>query len=217
MLMRDHVSFFGTGTDLPRKIRALYGRCRPYVEHGLGHFLMYVFGRFRLVRSFMVWIYSQKVSKQSSASGRSLIEDVDVDHAVARIRRDGIFSGLNLRSEVVEEFLKASSESTCFGDGNVDFPFRYGSGDFSQQQAAQTFRLGTYNNGLCRLPPLRLLPLTPQLLAIARQYLGTQPALIGARMWWSFVCPADNKQQVKPDQGLQYDIDAYRGLTFSFT
>jgi hypothetical protein len=53
---------------------------------------------------------------------------------------------------------------------------------------------------------LRALASDQQLLAIARQYLGTEPALIGARMWWSFVGPADSAQQVKAGRGFHYDV-----------
>jgi hypothetical protein len=216
MLVRNELSFLRANSLLPHKIRTFYDRCRPYVGHGSGHFLMYVFGRFGLVRSCMVWIYSRRASKAPLNSGPSLIEDVDVDNAIAKIRHDGFFCGLNLRREVLEEFLTIASQATCFGDGNVNFPFRYVAGGMSQRQTAQTFRLGTYTNALGRVPALRALTSDPQLLAIARGYLGTQPALIGARMWWSFVGPADSAQRVKAGQGFHYDIDGYRGLTFFF-
>jgi hypothetical protein len=63
---------------------------------------------------------------------------------------------------------------------------------------------------------LRALASDQQLLAIARQYLGTEPALLRARMWWSFAGPADSALQMKADRGFHYDIDGYHGLTFFF-
>jgi hypothetical protein len=216
MLMRDELSSIWGSSGLHYKIETLYSRCRPYLRYGLGHFLMYVFGRFGLVRLFMVWIYGRKASKPLSTCGPILVEDVDVDHAVANIRQDGVFGGLVLRTEVIDEFLKSSSQLTCFGDGNVDSPFRYSAGDIAQSQTAQTFRRGSYNDALRSVPVLRALASDQQLLAIARQYLGTEPALLGARMWWSFVGPADTAQKVKAGQGFHYDIDGYRGLTFFF-
>jgi hypothetical protein len=76
--MRDEVSSIWGNSGLPYKIETLCIRCRPYLSHGLGHFLMHVFGRFDLVRSFMVWIYGRKASKPLSTYGPSLIEDEDV-------------------------------------------------------------------------------------------------------------------------------------------
>jgi hypothetical protein len=141
-----------------------------------------------------------------------LIDDLDVDYVVARIRRDGICDGLVLRRDVIDEFLKLSSQLTCYGDGNVESSFYYG----SEASRSEAFRLGKYNSALSRVPILRALASDQQLLAIARQYLGTEPALIGARMWWSFAGPADTVQKVKAGQGFHYDIDGYRGLTFFF-
>jgi hypothetical protein len=177
---------------------------------------MYVFGRFGVIRSFMVWVYSQKASKPPSTSGPSVIEDVDVEDVAVKIRQDGFFFGLNLRKEAVEEFLEFSLQATCFGDGNVDLPFRYGDGDIAAQEGAKPFRIGLYKNALRRLPALRALASDPQLRAIARKYLQTEPALIGARVWWSLVGPADSAQQMGAGQGFHYDIDGYRGLTFFF-
>lgn len=183
MQMRAELnSNWGSG-ELPRKIRTLYGRCRPYIELGPGHFLMYVFGRFSPVRSIMVWVYSKRASKAPSAGGLTFIEGVDVDCTVTKIRQDGYCSGLSLRKEAVEELLQSVSQATCFGDGSVGAPFRYCVGGSSQQQITQTFRRGSYNNALDRFPALRALTRDAQLLAIARQYLGTEPALMGARVW----------------------------------
>jgi hypothetical protein len=216
MLIRNELSPLLSNGVLPHKLRTLYDRCRPYVGHGSGHFLMYVFGRFGLVRSCMVWIYSRKASKALVNPGPSLVEDVDIDDAVAEIRHDGFYCGLKLRQQALEEFLTMSSHATCFGDGNVNLPFRYVAGGISQRQTAQPFSLGKYTNVLDRVPVLRALTSDPQLLAIARRYLGVEPALIGARMWWSFAGPADSTQRVKAGQGFHYDIDGYRGLAFFF-
>jgi hypothetical protein len=195
-----------------------YRRSHGYLKYGPGHLLMYVFGRFGVVRSFMVWVYSQKVHQAASNSVSTLVEIVNVDQAVLKINRDGYFSGLRLRNEVVEQLLAFSSIAICFGDGKADFPFRYGDKDIDEQRAARPlpFRLGRYNNALRTSPLLRDLASDPQLLAIARKYLRTEPVLLGARMWWSFAGPADSEEQKVAGQGFHYDIDGYRGLTFFF-
>jgi hypothetical protein len=79
MPIRNELSHLWGNGVLPHKIRAWSDRCRPYVGHGSGHFLMYVFGRFGLVRSCMVSIYSRKASKALLNLGPSLVEDVDVE------------------------------------------------------------------------------------------------------------------------------------------
>src|ERR1700760_1397683 len=93
-----------------------YRRSHRYLRHGTGHFLMYVLGRFRIVRSFMVWIYSQRAHKPLSNPGESLVENVGVDNVALRIRQEGVAPGLFLRQEIIEQLLTFASMATWFGD-----------------------------------------------------------------------------------------------------
>ena len=196
---------------------SFYGRSHRYLKGGPGHFAMYVFGRFRAVRLFVVWIYSQRRTKPMSAPSRpTLIEDVSVDQAARSIFEDGFFSGLRLRDEVIEQLLALSSMATCFGDGLLDCPFHYAEKSDAEQRYGQKFRLGRYNRAFLASPVLQALSSDTQLLAIARKYLLTEPVLIGARMWWSFASPATVEEQMKAGQGFHYDIDGFRALTFFF-
>jgi hypothetical protein len=187
-----------------------------YLKGGPGHFLMYVFGRFRIIRSFVVWIYSLRNTKPLPAAGQALLEDVDADEAAHRISHDGFFRGLQLRQEVVEQLLAFSSMATCFGDGKPDFPFLYRNKDSVERQSGRTFKLGKYQHALPASPVLQALASDTQLLAIARRYLLTEPVLIGARMWWSFAGPTDATRERGAGQGFHYDIDGYRALAFFF-
>jgi hypothetical protein len=119
---------------------------------------MYVFGRFRLVRSFMVWIYSRRRTEPVPAlTGSTLVEDVNIGEAASSICRDGFFSGLRLRAEAVEQLLTFSSLAACFGEGKLDLPFRYADKDSAEQEYGQTFKLGRYRHALLSSPALRAL------------------------------------------------------------
>jgi len=193
-----------------------YSRSYQYLKHGPGHFLMYAFGRFRLVRSFMVGVYSLRKTKPLSAAGPTLIQDVDVDEAARAIYQDGFFPGLQLRKDVVEQLRVFSSMATCFAEGNPDLPFRYGEKEIVERQSGRTFKLGKFLYAFSASPVLQALASDPQLLAIARKYLRTEPVLVSARIWWSFAGPTDAKQQMRDGQGFHYDIDGYRALAFFF-
>jgi hypothetical protein len=194
-----------------------YTRSYRYLKHGPGHFFMYVFGRFRAVRSVMVWIYSLKSpAKSVAADVPSSLQTIDIDSAVASIRKEGFFPGLTLRPEVIEQLLTFSSMATCFGEGKSHLPFRYADKDIVEQQSGLRFKLGRYNHALHASPVLQSLATDPQLLAIARRYLNTEPVLIGARMWWSFSGPADAKSKKEAGQGFHYDLDGYRAIAFFF-
>jgi hypothetical protein len=193
-----------------------YSRSYQYLKHGPSHFFMYILGRFRIVRSLMVGLYSLRNTKAVPAAGPALIQDVDVDKAVRSIREDGFYPGLQLRPEVIEQLLAFSSMATCFGDGKADYPFVIADKEIVERQAGREFKLGRYLYASQSAPVMQALASDPQLLAITRKYLHTEPVLVSARMWWSFASPADAKQQLEAGQGFHYDLDGYRALAFFF-
>jgi hypothetical protein len=179
---------------------------------------MYVFGRFNIVRSIVVWLYSLRTAQAPADQPDlpALTQNVDVEEAARGVRQDGFYPCLKLRPEVVEQLLAFSSLAMCFGDSNLDFPLRYADREMVERQCGRQFKLGNYNYALQASPVLRALASDPQLLAIAQKYLQTEPVLISARMWWSFACPADAEQQMKAGQGFHYDLDGYRAIAFFF-
>jgi hypothetical protein len=193
-----------------------YSRSYRYLKHGPGHFLMYALGRFGVVRSFMVWVYSLRRTKAISTARPTLVQDVEVNEAARKIREDGFFPELHLRNETVEQLLTFASMATCFAEGNPDLPFHYDDKNVVERQSGKIFKLGKYNHAFSASPVLQALAADPQLLAIARNYLRTEPVLVCARMWWSFAGPTDPEQQMKDGQGFHYDIDGYRALAFFF-
>ncbi len=195
---------------------AYYRRSRRYLDRGPRHFFMYTFGRFSMVRAFMVWFHRRNIVPQTLLYSSSLLAVPSVEDVVRSIRKDGFCRDLNLRKEVVDELLTFTSLATCFAEGKNEFPFHYAERDSAQQLAGRSFRLGRYNNALRASPALQALASDPQLLAIARKYLGTEPVLIGARMWWSLAGPADSDQRSEAGQSFHYDIDGYRALAFFF-
>jgi hypothetical protein len=198
----------------------VYSRSHRYLEGGPGHFFMYVFGRFRPVRAFMVWRYSRRSAPalpidrpvQVGTTESNLAATVDVNKVASDLQRDGVSTGLTLRHDTVQELLSYASVATCYGDAKPENAFRYGDYDGT----VRPFRLGRYTNALHSCRALQSLAADPQLVAIARKYLGSEPVLIGARMWWSLAGPADELQKKRAGQGFHYDIDGYRGLTFFF-
>jgi hypothetical protein len=194
-----------------------YTRSYRYLKHGPSHFLMYVLGRFSIVRKSMVWLNSiRNPAKATAGTGSRLIEEVNIDEAVRNIRKDGFYPDLRLRPEVVEQLLTFSSMATCYAEGNSNLPFLYTDRAIVEQQSGNRFKLGRYNHALQASPVLQALATDPQLLGIARKYLNSEPVLIGARMWWSFSGPANTKQKKEAGQGFHYDLDGYRALAFFF-
>jgi hypothetical protein len=101
------------------------GRGRRYVEGDPRHLLMYVFGRFHAIRCVLVWIYSLRQAKPLPADAPTLVEKVDIDGAVRTLHQDGLFAGLQLRKELMQQLLNVSSIATCYGDGKANYPVHY--------------------------------------------------------------------------------------------
>jgi hypothetical protein len=93
-----------------------YSRSFKYLKHGPDHFLMYVLGRFNVVRSLMAWLYGLRTRQAPTAEKPALTQTVDIEEAARRVRQDGFYPGLKLRPEVVEQLLAFSSMAICFGD-----------------------------------------------------------------------------------------------------
>jgi hypothetical protein len=187
-----------------------------YLRGGPGHFFMYVFGRFEVVRSTVVWAHKRRPSKTAVAGGVSLLDDVDTGRAVCAISNDGYFSGLRLRADVLDELRRFSSTTTCFGEEDFQFPFDLEDKTAAEQRYGRKLKVGRFDDVLQTCLHVQGLASDPTLLAIARGYLGTEPVLLGARMWWSFASEADAAQQRSLGQGFHYDIDGYRALAFFF-
>jgi hypothetical protein len=187
-----------------------YSRTNVYLKPGLAHLFMYVFGRFGIVRRTMVRFYQQNPKTFKAYTGASLVDKFDVDQTVAQIRTDGFSPNLTLSKSVVDEFLAFTTMATCYGDGKIDKPFRYGDGN------AHPYRLGRYKDAVNHSPLLQKLSTDPQLLSVARAYLGKEPVLMCARLWWSLAGPAQDDEKIAAGQGFHYDIDGYRGVTFFF-
>jgi hypothetical protein len=177
---------------------------------------MYIFGRFRAVRSFVLWIYQRKQLMAAVPSGASLIEDLDTNQAVRGLLENGYFPGLRLRPEVLEELQQFSSTRTCFGDENFQLPFYLEDKAAAEQRYGRKLKVGRFDDVLQICSPVQDLATDPTLVAIARGYLGAEPALLGSRMWWSFASEADAAQQRSLGQGFHYDLDGYRAIAFFF-
>ena len=188
-----------------------------YVEPGFGHLFMYVMGRFQPVRRVVVTSYRCFSRRKPIAAGAaSSLEDVDVSRAISSLRADGMADGLRLQPEALKDLIAFCENSICFGDGSRQLPFLLQ--NRAQAEAAQgaNFSLGRYLGAVSTCSRLRSLTTDPTVLAIARGYLGTEPALVGARIWWSFPASSNQTRQKDDGQLFHFDLDDYRAISFFF-
>lgn len=187
-----------------------------YLQYGPEHLMMYVFGRFSIVRGLMLRLHRQKPAVTTLSPASSSVGPVDEEAVAQAVSRDGCFAGLRLRQDVVEQLLSFSSRSECFGDESSAFPFHYSDRSLAEQRYGRKLLLGRYNRAITHCRPLQTLAADPTLRSIARKYLKTEPVLIGARLWWSFAIPKRPDTLLDGGQKFHFDLDGYRALTFFF-
>lgn len=187
-----------------------------YIKPGPRHLLMYVFGRFGVVRSIVVRAARRAPAALPADPATSLLDDVSLDRVARNLVDDGIAPGLQLRPQVRQEIHNYASKAICFGADESKFPFVVTDRQLAQQRYGRQLTVGHLKNPIADCPTIAALAIDPTILSIARKYLGVEPVLLGARVWWSFASEIDCKQQMSLGQGFHYDLDGYRALAFFF-
>ncbi len=192
---------------------------RNYLRPGPAHLLMYLAGRFQLVRVVATRLYqacSQPTQHLPSDRTHSQLENVDVDYAVQSLKRNGFFPDLRLRPDVLAQLRHFGENAACLGNGNPDHSFTLSGKQETEKEADSKFTTGRFVNCLQRCQAIRELASDPVLLAIARAYLGAEPVAINPRMWWSFAGDWSHQQRVSEGRAFHYDLDDYRAVAFFF-
>jgi Phytanoyl-CoA dioxygenase (PhyH) len=190
---------------------------KRYLRPGPAHLLMYLAARFRLTRRLGVMYYRAKSRPHSATDKHSVaLQNVDLAQAIACLERDGFYEGLRLRDDTLNALRDFCQHSVCFGNGEKENAFFLPNKAQAEKDRGVTFSTGRYLDCSERCSAVRDLLNDRTLLSIARGYLGAEPTLLGARMWWSFAASSDSRQQLHDGQAFHYDLDDYRAIAFFF-
>lgn len=177
--------------------------------------LMFILGRFKITRSTVAF-FSKRPLTQKYAVDDSIFEDFNVDDVVESLKRDGLYLGLKLPKNVLQEILDFSMSTNCYGDSDYESSFLYAKKQQAEEKYGKTFVRGDYFNASLNCPAIKKIGSDPKLLAIAAKYLNTEPVLIGSRMWWLFVVKEQSYDLNKGAYFFHYDVDDYQCLKFFF-
>lgn len=176
-------------------------------------FLMFILGRFTLVRRFAL-LLSQPPIPKNYGKGYSFFEHLDVEHVIKILNQDGLYLNINLPNDLWQEILDFSIKAIYFGDGNPNFCFLLADKEKLESMCGKRFRFAYNLNPALLCPAVKQLENDPKLWEIAAKYLTTNPVLIGSHIWWTFATEA-----VEPRRGsfrFHYDLEDYRSLKFMF-
>lgn len=139
---------------------------------------------------------------------------LNVHTTVQRLRQQGLSTGLQLSATVVSDLVHFAHQHPFAVDRDFNLLCRYE--DKSKMEAAlgYSFQVGSFMTQDC--PVIQTLQDDPQLLAIAAEYLGAPPKVVGSELLWSFPAESIWMDQVQVAQVFHYDVDDYRSLKFFF-
>ena len=204
-------------TILPNKINTYYQQSYQLVQTNPSFFIMRKLARFDFIRNWIFKLFKlQKRAASFTEYNNSIYSKQDVDRVVSSLEKDGYGLGINLPDDILQELLKFALHSTCYGDRNPKFAFRYKEKEQVEAKIGKQFKLGSYLENMNICPAFKKLKNDPGLLAIAARYLGTDPQYVGSELWWSYPVAATQFEQLQSAQVFHVDIDDYRCVKFFF-
>lgn len=144
-----------------------------------------------------------------------LRQTISVDSArlpeVKQLRSQGVAMGFNLNSKQKAEIWNYALDTPCYGNRKLGNGFRYG----DTRKFATAYYFNTQQNCLT----IDKLSQDRQVLAIAKEFLGAEPVLLGTTLWWSFAntdVALDSPARRRCGQLFHYDLDGVATLKFFF-
>jgi hypothetical protein len=177
--------------------------------------LMRKLGRFGAVRS-LIHRFKPRPTPIAQFRGESVFPETASESIVQSLVKDGIYLGLNLPPDLLEDIITYAKQYPCYGDRKPEYGFHCTRKREAQQWYNRKFVTAYYFNTVENCPAIEQLTHDPLLLSIAADYLGTDPVLISSQLWWSFATEASLQARRKASQLFHYDLDDYRFIKFFF-
>ncbi|MBW4613229.1 MAG: hypothetical protein KME21_08090 [Desmonostoc vinosum HA7617-LM4] len=177
--------------------------------------LMFLIGRFRIIR-YLVTRFYQNYKIKIYHSDYSCFPDLKVDDVIGSLKQDGIYLGLRLPENILQEILSFAVSNFCYGDGKYNCGFFYAEKNQVLRHHGDFFVRGEYYNTAALCPAIKKLAHDPKLLEIATKYLGKNPVFTGSRLHWVFVANEAEYDLNKGAMNFHYDLNDYCSLRFFF-
>jgi hypothetical protein len=179
--------------------------------------LMRKIARFKVVRDIVYFLFYSNKSEQLPISiSNSLFADIDINHVVSSLKKDGVCLGIDLPQDIVEEIVDFAKYTLCYNNRRAEIGFYYHQKQQAQALAKKQFILAHYFNTGLLCPAIHKLQNDATLLAIAAKYLEREPAHQGNQLWWSFAGEKTYRERSRAAQLFHYDLDDYRFIKFFF-
>ena len=196
--------------DIIASCRRLAAKFRKNPRWGV----MFTLGRFRFVSAAVVFFHRSRMDRPTAE--HTLFASLDVDTALADMRRHGIHVDINLSPETVAQITRFAYATECYWPTDPSLRFLYANRADAERLCGKAILLGRYFDIEERCEAIRAIARDPILHFMAASYMGAPAGQIEARLWWSFVGDATSAERIKADQGFHYDLHDYRSIAFFF-
>jgi hypothetical protein len=196
-------------------------RIGDYLRHFIQNpkwLLTFAFGRFLCIRNVIAFFTRSHTIPEYQVTN-SIFKDINAEDAedIARlIKDDGLYLGIRLPIETVEEILSYANSEICHGNNKVENSFYLFEKENWEKIHAKKLTIAEYPDpAIC--PCIKALKSDPILLEIASKYFDSDPRCTGTRLWWSFAKANDPIGRLKFAQKLfHYDLTGFQSLRFFF-
>ena len=162
------------------------------------------------------WLTARPVDRTPPLAP-SMFGDIDPRLAADALRRDGIFTGLNLPRAIHEAISTFGLETPCFGNFDRRVEFLAGEHDAAEARFNRSILSGHHFERVLDCEAAVAVQQDPLLLSIARHYLGGEAKLITTRTWWSFPTRSASEADLsRASFKFHFDLDDWRMLKFFF-
>jgi len=182
--------------------------------------MLFIFGRFSAIRGLARYAAGRArptlVPPTSEAGGG--LSSLEVAEVVARLRQDGLCTGLKLPEETVARIRDYAETHLCYGGPRWNTPVE--PWDHAGSEARHGEKLLVANFPDCDRDCTAVAELirNPWLHRIAAGYLGARPELIDVRLWWTFPATGASHSQLSRValDTFHFDLADWQQLKFFF-
>ncbi len=206
--------------SIPNYVKRLEVKWKGYYKWAVKDyrwFLMFLLSRFKLIKKLSAYFCRQPHESPKNLQEISCLDSIEEDKIVDFLKKDGLYSGINLPSKLVKEIHNYVDSSSCYGNRKPEFSFPYVEKEIAEEKYNETFIIGDYPNVGQNCRAVRQLQRDPKLLEIATKYLNAKPVHLSTKLWWSYAteAPLDNRLNFA-QVFFHYDLIDYRSIQFFF-
>lgn len=168
-----------------------------------------------LAKFFRRKTYTLSEDVNDATISNSIFVDVDIDEIMKKLKKDGIYAGLNLPKHIVDDIRKFAYHTPCYANDSVDLGFYYHDKEIIFKEKEMNVIIGNYYN-TSQCDAIQKVINDPVLTEISRRYLDNEITNQGHKLWWSFPTEVGLHHRYKYGQTFHYDLDDYAALKFFF-